>query len=319
MQGSGNGALRAGIQRPDDAAVWDLDADQALIQTADFFTPIVDDPETFGAIAAANAMSDVFAMGGEVLFALNIAGMPEAVGLDVLSAILAGGARKVREAGGVVAGGHTVTNPELFYGLSVTGLGHPDRLLTKGESLDPGQTLWLTKPLGTGIVTTAHIVETHALIEPGDLEAAIQSMLTLNAAAAAAARTAGIRRGTDVTGFGLLGHACEMLGSATRSNCGLRIDAKSVPLLPNVLAYTRNGVRTRAAQRNPEHFGQSVHFADTVAPEHRQVLWEAETSGGLLLAVPPGCETTFENACRDAGQDCWQIGEVATGTGIVVI
>ena len=318
MQGSANGALRAGIQRPDDAAVWDLDADQALIQTADFFTPIVDDPETFGAIAAANAMSDVFAMGGEVLFALNIAGMPDSVGLDVLSAILAGGARKVREAGGVVAGGHTVTNPELFYGLSVTGLGHPNRLLTKGESLDPGQTLWLTKPLGTGIVTTAHIVETHALIEPGDLEAAIQSMLTLNAAAAAAARTAGIRRGTDVTGFGLLGHACEMLGAATRSNCGLRIDAKSVPLLPNVLAYARNGVRTRAAQRNPEHFGQSVHFADTVAPEHRQILWEAETSGGLLLAVPPGCETTFENACRDAGQDCWQIGEVATGTGIEV-
>ena len=318
MQGSGNGALRAGIQRPDDAAVWDLDADQALIQTADFFTPIVDDPETFGAIAAANAMSDVFAMGGEVLFALNIAGMPDSVGLDVLSAILAGGARKVREAGGVVAGGHTVTNPELFYGLSVTGLGDPDRLLTKGESLDPGQTLWLTKPLGTGIVTTAHIVETHSLLDPEDLEAAIQSMLSLNDAAATAARTSGARRGTDVTGFGLLGHACEMLGSAAHADYGLRIKAESVPLLPHVLAYARNGVRTRAAQRNPEHFGTSVRFADTVMPELRQVLWEAETSGGLLLAIPQGCEGTFEKACRDLGQDCWFIGEVVAEPGIEV-
>ena len=318
MQGSGNGALRAGIQKPDDAAVWTLHEDQALIQTADFFTPIVDDPETFGAIAAANAMSDVFAMGGEVLFALNIAGMPEAVGLDILSAILAGGAKKVREAGGVVAGGHTVTNPELFYGLSVTGLGDPDRLLTKGESLDPGQTLWLTKPLGTGIVTTAHIVETHSLIDPRDLEAAIQSMLSLNAAAATAARMSGTRRGTDVTGFGLLGHACEMLGPDAQNSYGLHIKADSVPLLPNVLAYAQNGVQTRAAQRNPEHFGQSVRFADTVAPELRQVLWEAETSGGLLLAVPQGYEGTFEKACQDLGQDCWCICEVVAGAGIKV-
>ncbi len=311
--------MRAGIQKPDDAAVWTLHADQALIQTADFFTPIVDDPETFGAIAAANAMSDIFAMGGEVLFALNIAGMPESVGLDTLSAILAGGAKKVREAGGVVAGGHTVTNPELFYGLSVTGLGDPDCLLTKGESLDPGQTLWLTKPLGTGIVTTAHIVETHSLIDPGDLEAAIQSMLSLNAAAATAARGSGTRRGTDVTGFGLLGHACEMLGPDTQDDsCGLYIKADSVPLLPNVLAYAQNGVQTRAAQRNPEHFGQFVRFADTVAPELRQVLWEAETSGGLLLAVPQGCEGTFEKACLDLGQACWCIGEVVAGSGIKV-
>ncbi len=311
--------MRAGIQKPDDAAVWTLHEDQALIQTADFFTPIVDDPETFGAIAAANAMSDVFAMGGEVLFALNIAGMPEGISLDILSAILAGGAQKVREAGGVVAGGHTVTNPELFYGLSVTGLGDPDRLLTKGESLDPGQTLWLTKPLGTGIVTTAHIVETHSLINPRDLEAAIQSMLSLNAAAATAARTSGTRRGTDVTGFGLLGHACEMLDPGTQDDsCGLHIKADSVPLLPNVLAYTQNGVQTRAAQRNPEHFGQSVRFADTVVPELQQVLWEAETSGGLLLAVPQGCEGTFEEACQDLGQDCWCIGEVAAGAGIEV-
>ena len=311
--------MRAGIQKPDDAAVWTLHADQALIQTADFFTPIVDDPETFGAIAAANAMSDIFAMGGEVLFALNIAGMPESVGLDTLSAILAGGAKKIREAGGVVAGGHTVTNPELFYGLSVTGLGDPDCLLTKGESLDPGQTLWLTKPLGTGIVTTAHIVETHSLIDPGDLEAAIQSMLSLNAAAATAARGSGTRRGTDVTGFGLLGHACEMLGPDTQDDsCGLHIKADSVPLLPNVLAYAQNGVQTRAAQRNPEHFGQSVRFADTVAPELRQILWEAETSGGLLLAVPQGREGTFEKACQDLGQDRWCIGEVVAGSGIKV-
>jgi len=311
--------LRAGIQKPDDAAVWTLHEDQALIQTADFFTPIVDDPETFGAIAAANAMSDVFAMGGEVLFALNIAGMPESVGLDILSAILAGGAKKVREAGGVVAGGHTVTNPELFYGLSVTGLGDPDCLLTKGESLDPGQTLWLTKPLGTGIVTTAHIVETHSLIDPRDLEAAIQSMLSLNAAAATAARTSSTKRGTDVTGFGLLGHACEMLGPDPQDDsCGLYIKANSVPLLPNVLAYAQTGVQTRAAQRNPEHFGQFVRFADTVAPELRQVLWEAETSGGLLLAVPQGCEGTFEKACLDLGQACWCIGEVVAGSGIKV-
>ena len=173
------------------------------------------------------------------MFALNIAGMPEMVKLETLSAILAGGARKVHEAGGVIAGGHTVTNPELFYGLSVTGRCTPDQLLTKGDSLEAGQGLWLTKPLGTGIVTTAHIVENHILICPSDLDAAINSMLKLNAAGALAARQSGCSRGTDVTGFGLLGHACEMLPTNEPVQYGLRIESIQVPLLPNVLAYTQ--------------------------------------------------------------------------------
>jgi selenide, water dikinase len=322
-----------GLGEPDDAAVYRLDDTRALIKTTDFFTPIVDDPWTYGAIAAANAMSDVYAMGGEVLFCLNIAGFPETLDPQIIAQILAGGAAKVREAGAAIAGGHTVTNPEPFYGLSVTGLIHPDQVMRKGGAC-PGDQLFLTKPLGTGIITTAakltgsgetmaHRLMRRAQGKPDlqvhHLDAAIQSMLQLNRAAAQAARAAKVRAATDITGFGLLGHGCEMAQVSGRAlGAGLRIEAAAVPVLPGVWDYLAAGYGTRGSTRNPAHFGAAVRFAERVTPAQRTLLWEAETSGGLLLAVPAAEVATFRAQCAAAGQACWAIGEVIQGEGIEV-
>ncbi len=323
-----------GLGEPDDAAVYRLDDARALIQTTDFFTPIVDDPWIYGAIAAANAMSDVYAMGGEVLLALNIAGFPEEVEDTVVAQVFGGGAAKVREAGGVVAGGHTVTNPEPFYGLSVTGLVHPERIMRKGGAR-PGERLFLTKPLGTGIITTAakltgpaesraHRMARRAQgkpdLDPAHLEAAVISMTRLSRDAARAAQEAGVQGATDVTGFGLLGHAAEMaLASHRESGAGLVIRAEDVPRLPGTMAYIRAGYLTRGHQRNPEHYGRWVHFAQDVSPELRILLWEAETSGGLLVSVPPDRVEVFREACAQRTQACWEIGEVIEGKGVQVI
>lgn len=323
-----------GLGEPDDAAVYRLDDERALIKTTDFFTPIVDDPWTYGAIAAANAMSDVYAMGGEVLFCLNIAGFPEDLDPQIIAQILAGGATKVREAGAAIAGGHTVTNPEPFYGLSVTGLIHPDQVMRKGGGR-PGDRLFLTKPLGTGIVTTAAKLTgsseklTHRLarraqrkadLDVRHLDAAILSMTRLNRAAAKAARTAEVRGATDITGFGLLGHGCEMaLASGREAGVGLQIRAADVPVLPGVWEYIAAGYLTRGSTRNPSHFGASIRFAAGVAPAQRTLLWEVETSGGLLLAVPASTVELFTTTCAALGQDCWEIGEVIVGEGVAVV
>jgi selenide,water dikinase len=321
-----------GLGEPDDAAVYQLDDARALIKTTDFFTPIVDDPWTYGAIAAVNSMSDVYAMGGEVILCLNIAGFPEDLSSGEIAQILAGGASKVREAGAVITGGHTVTNPEPFYGLSVTGLIHPAKLIRKGGAR-PGDRLFLTKPLGTGIITTAakrtgagesrpHRLARRAQgkpdLNPAHLEAAILSMLTLNRAAARAAQAANVRGGTDITGFGLLGHASEMaLGSG--QTAGLRIQAAAVPTLPGVWEYIVAGYLTRGSTRNPEYFGQQVRFAPSVTLAQRTLLWEAETSGGLLLAVPGAEVETFRTICAEQGQNGWEIGEVVTGGGVEIV
>lgn len=322
-----------GLGQPDDAAVYQVDETRALIQTTDFFTPIVDDPWTYGAIAAANSMSDVYAMGGEVVICLNIAGFPEALDSEVVGQILAGGAAKVREAGGIIAGGHTVTNPEPFYGLSVTGMIAPDALMRKGGAR-PGDQLYLTKPLGTGIVTTAAKLtgpgERRALrlarratgkpdADPAHVQSAIESMLRLNRSAAQAAQAAGVRAATDITGFGILGHGCEMANAASGTGIGLRIRAADVPVLPGTWEYIEAGYLTRGSQRNPTHFGPQVRFDDGVSQAERTLLWEVETSGGLLLAVPPGQVEVFERACSEREQEFWSIGEVITGEGIEVI
>ncbi len=326
-----------GLGEPDDAAVVRLDAERALIQTTDFFTPIVDDPWTYGAIAAANAMSDVYAMGGEVIICLNIAGLPEDLDAESVSQIFAGGAAKVREAGAVIAGGHTVTNNEPFYGLSVTGLIHPDRITRKG-SLTPGDRLYLTKPLGTGIITTAAKLtgagENRALrlarraqgkpdLDPAHLAAAVDSMLRLNRAAAQAGQVAGARGATDITGFGLLGHASEMVQRAAKAGgCGLRIVADAVPMLPGTERYIEAGYLTRGSERNPAHFSNvancPIRFAESVSAKQRTLLWEAETSGGLLLAIADESTSVFEQACAEREQSCWPIGEVIEAAGIDV-
>ena len=323
-----------GLGEPDDAAVYKLDDERALIKTTDFFTPIVDDPWTYGAIAAANSMSDVYAMGGEVIFCLNIAGFPEDLDLEVVTQIFAGGATKVREAGGVISGGHTVTNPEPFYGLSVTGLIHPDRIMTKGGAR-PGDLLFLSKPLGTGIITTAAKLtgeaesRTHRMarraqgkpdLAPAHLDAAIQSMVRLNRAASAAARAAGVKGATDITGFGLLGHGSEMaLSSGEKSGAGLRIQASATPALDGVWSYIDAGYLTRGSERNPHYFHEHVRFDDAVTPAQRTLLWEVETSGGLLLAVPAANVDGFLADCRSRNQPMWKIGEVTETPGIEVV
>ena len=319
-----------GLGEPDDAAVVRLDDERALIATTDFFTPIVDDPWTYGAIAAANAMSDVYAMGGEVIFCLNLAGFPADLEGEIIAQIFAGGASKVREAGAVITGGHTINGPEPFYGLSVTGLIHPDKVIRKGGA-QPGDQLFLTKPLGTGIITTAakrtgpaeseadrtaRRAQGRPDLEPNHLAEAVASMLRLNRAAARAALAANVRSGTDITGFGLLGHASEMMLAAEGS--GFRIRAADLPALPGVWAYIAGSYLTRGSTRNPQHFGRHVVFGPGVTSAQRSLLWEAETSGGLLLAVPAEQADRFIDACTEAGQRYWLIGEVVAGEGILV-
>lgn len=323
-----------GLGEPDDAAVYRLDDERALIKTTDFFTPVVDDPWLYGAIAAANSMSDVYAMGGEVILCLNIAGFPEEMGMETVAQIFAGGAAKVREAGASIAGGHTITSPEPFYGLSVTGLIHPNQVMRKGRAR-AGDRLFLTKPLGTGIITTAakltgagessiHRLARRAQGKPDidqkHLDAAVVSMSTLNRAAAHAARSGGVGSATDITGFGLLGHASEMaLAAGREAGVGFRIEAAALPALPGAWEYIAAGYLTRGSSRNPEHFGQHVTFAPTVSSAQRTLLWESETSGGLLVAVPSAGVDAFRGECEAAGQPFWEIGAVLPGTGIDVV
>ena len=323
-----------GLGEPDDAAVIRIDDSRALIKTLDFFTPIVDDPWTFGAIAAANAMSDVYAMGGEVIACLNIAGFPTDFSNESIVQIFAGGATKVREANAALTGGHTVVNPETFYGMSVTGWVDPGRIMRKGGAR-PGDCLFLTKPLGTGIITTAamvtgpaesavHRAERHAEGKPDldvhHLDSAIISMLALNRKASHAAQAANAQCATDITGCGLLGHAAEMaIASGLEAATGLRIRAADVPAHPGVQDYIQAGYLTRGAHLNPQEFSEHVHFDDNV-PEHlRILLWEAETSGGLLIAVPAAELEHFRQAASESKLKYWKIGEAVEGQGVEVI
>ena len=308
--------LLVGLQTSDDAAVLRLSADLAIVQTVDFFPPVVDDPWTYGAIAAANSMSDVFAMGGEVLLALNIAAFPDDLPGEILADIFAGGAAKVAEAGGVVAGGHTVTDPEPKYGLCVTGSVHPDRILTKAAAR-AGDRIYLTKPLGTGAITTAM---KSGAAPPGAAEAAVASMMTLSMAPSRAARAAGVTACTDITGFGLLGHASEV---AARSGVGLRLSAGAVPLLPGALEAAAAGHLPGGLGRNREHFAADpeagVSFAAGVDPLLEALLYDPETSGPLFLTVPPERTPALREAFAAGDLPLWEIGEVVPGRGIEVL
>ncbi len=257
-----------------------LSADLALVSTVDFFTPIVDDPYTFGAIAAANALSDVYAMGGRPLTVLNISCFPQSgLPLEVLGEILAGGAAKVAEAGALVVGGHTVADEEIKYGMAVTGLVHPERI-TRNVGARPGDLLVLTKALGTGIVTTA---AKHERVEAAMLEAAIASMCALNAAAAAVLARYAVHACTDVTGFGLLGHAYEM---ASASGVTLRLEAAALPLLPGARALAAAGELTGGSKRNRRYLEGKVTIAPGLGSELVEIALDPQTSGGLLAALP---------------------------------
>lgn len=261
--------------------------------TVDFITPIADDPYVFGQIAAANSLSDVFAMGGEPLAALSIVGFPaRKLGPEVLAEMLRGGADKTREAGAYIVGGHSVEDHEVKFGLSVTGVVHPDRVVTNA-GCRPGDVLFLTKPLGVGIVTTA-IKQGKASAE-GE-RAVLETMLQLNAAAARAMVAAGASAATDITGFGFLGHACEV---AEGSGVTLEIDASALPVLPQALELARAGVLTGADGRNRRFLEGRVELAGGLAPGLAEILFDAQTSGGLLIAI--GAERADDLAARLEG------------------
>jgi selenide,water dikinase len=303
--------LLIGIEGPDDAAVYRINDDLAIVQTVDFFPPVVDDPYTFGAVAAANAMSDVYAMGGDVLFALQVAGFPEDQPPEVLAEIFRGGADTVKEAGGAIAGGHTLIDAEPKYGLCVTGVAHPEALMRKGGAR-PGDALLLTKPLGTGIVLTAARADACA---PEHLDAAVESMLRLNRHAAHLAREAGVRGCTDVTGFSLLGHAEEMARAA-----GVRIvmDAKVLPVLPGALEYARQGHVTGGANRNRLGLQGKVDLPERLPEDVAHLLFDPQTSGGLLIAVAPERAAALSQALERDGLLGARVGRVEEGAGIRV-
>ncbi len=303
--------LLVGLGAPDDAAVYKLSDEVALIQTVDFFTPIVDTPYEYGAIAAANAMSDVYAMGGEVLFALNIAAFPPDLPATLLADILRGGAEVIRSAGAAIAGGHTIQDKEPKYGLAVTGVVHPDRILTKGGAR-PGDALVLTKPLGTGTITTAL---KRGIVDPIHLDAAVASMMRLNRIASQAAQAAAAHAATDITGFGLIGHALEM---ADASGACFRIRFDDLPWLPGALGYAENWVFAGGAHNNHAFYNPHVTYTRPVADWQETLLHDPQTSGGLLVAVPAGQVTQFRDFCAERELVVWVIGEVAEGSGIEI-
>jgi selenide,water dikinase len=301
--------LLIGLEVSDDAAVYKISDELAAVQTLDFFTPIVDDPYTYGAIAAANAMSDVYAMGGEVALALNIACFPPHLPPDIIAEILRGGAEKVREAGGVIAGGHTVDDEEPKYGLAVMGFVHPQHIATKSGAR-PGDVLLLTKPLGVGIITTAAKSDVAAAEH---LDAAVEVMLQLNRIGAKLVPQFGLKAMTDISGFALLGHGCEM---AERSGVRLRIEVEKLPFLPGARDYAESWLFPGGSNRNRDHFGQWVSAAAGISEELLMLLFTPETSGGLLIAVPRGTLSGVEAFLHEAGQAYWVIGQVEDGAGI---
>jgi selenide,water dikinase len=302
--------LLVGLDPADDAAVYRLDDERALVFTVDFFPPLVDDPRTFGAIAATNALNDVFAMGGRPLLALSVAAFPEELPVEAVGAVLAGADEKVREAGAILAGGHTIRDTEPKYGLAVVGTVHPERVWPKAGAV-PGDTLVLTKPLGTGIVLQA---QRDGVAPDGVLEAAIQSMLELNLAAADVVRGFEPNAVTDVTGFGLLGHAHEL---ASRSGVRVVLDADALPALPGALELAATGVRTGGDRRNREFVGTQVESAaaDTAA---QALAFDPQTAGGLLVSIPEARAAVLEANLRAAGITDARIGRVELGSGVVL-
>ena len=299
--------LIVGLEPPDDAAVFRVTDDIAVVGTVDFFPPLVDDPVAYGSIAAANAVSDVFAMGGRVAFALAIAALPEDLPPETTRGIFRGAAGTVREAGGVLAGGHTVRDTEPKYGLAVIGFVHPEKLLLKGGAR-PGDQLLLTKPLGTGLVISGH---RRGEARHEWLEAAIASMRRLNRAAAGVAVDLGLRCATDVTGFGLIGHSIEV---ARASDVGIVIDARRLPALPGALELAECGVETDGAGHNRRFAADAAVIEAPAAVT--TLAFDPQTSGGLLLAVPASDVDLTREALEGAGVASAHIGHAVHGAGV---
>ncbi len=308
---AGGDQLIVGLAEPDDAAVYRLGGGRVLIATVDFFTPIVDDPFAYGQVAAANSISDVYAMGGDPFLALSVAAFPADLPAEVLSEIVAGAAIKVREAGAVLAGGHSVRDAEPKFGLTVLGFAREESLILK-RGARPGDLLYLTKPLGTGVLATA--LKEQALAPEHEREL-VASMARLSGGASRAAVTAGVRGGTDVTGYALAGHALEM---AEASGARLVLEWGRVPLL----AFAREAVEREfvpgGTATNEAAFAPRVAGLEQLSETDRALLFDPQTSGGLLLAVPPGAEPVFRAAlAAEAAEGC-RIGRVEAGSGLAL-
>lgn len=293
--------LLIGYDSKDDAAVYKVSDDVAIVQTLDFFPPMVDDPYIFGQIAATNALSDVFAMGGEVKTALNIVCFPEDMDLNILGKILQGGAEKVIEAGGTLAGGHSIADDGVKYGLSVTGIVHPDKIYANNRA-EAGDVLVLTKKLGVGIICTANRI---GEASEESMAEAVASMTMLNKTAAEISRTYRVHACTDITGFGFLGHLHEMLDG--KHSC--QVFADQMPVMQNVLEYADEFYLTAAAQKNRNHVEQYVHF-ENIPFAMEEVLFDPQTSGGLLLAVHPADAEKMLKEMQEKGLPAAIVGKI---------
>lgn len=293
--------LLIGFDSHDDAAVYRVSEDLAVVQTLDFFPPMLDDPYTFGKVAAANALSDIYAMGGDVKAALNIVCFPEKMDLNILGSIMQGGAEKVQEAGGTLAGGHSIMDSDVKYGLSVMGLVNPKRMYANNTGI-PGDILILTKKLGVGLVCTANRV---GEASEQAMNEAVKSMTTLNRKASEVMRKHKVDACTDVTGFSFLGHLHEMLDGRLSAV----IWADQVPRIPEALQYADEFLLTAAAQRNRNHVGSNVRF-EGVSFATEELLFDPQTSGGLLMAADPEDADTLLTELKDAGLPAEEVGQI---------
>lgn len=296
---------------PDDAAVWKLEENRALVATTDFFTPIVDNPYDYGAIAAANSLSDIYAMGGKPFLALNVAALPPDLPVEMVSEILRGGAETARKAGVVIAGGHTIQDKEPKYGLIALGFIDPRRMMTKSGAR-PGDVLVLSKPLGFGVTTTALKA---SKADPTDVSEAVGWMKILNQTASELALEFGVRGGTDITGFSLLGHAAEL---AQASQVRLHFSFGLIPFIRGAHGYAEAWTFPGGASDNRLYFGSSVQFAQEIEEPSQMLLFDPQTSGGLLLAVPAEAMEPLLSRAAQLGQVLWPVGEVLEGEGIEV-
>lgn len=304
--------LLVGMAEPDDAAVWRLDEERVVIVTTDFFTPVVDDPYDYGAIAAANSLSDIYAMGGEPFLALNVAALPPDLPADISQEIMRGGAEMTKKAGVALAGGHTIQDQEPKYGLICLGFAHPDQLLTKSGA-KAGDRLALTKPLGFGVTTTA-IKRQEAREE--EIDEVVSWMKKLNKQAALLAKQFGVRSATDVTGFSLLGHGWEM---AANSRVGLRLEWEKIPFVSGAHRLAAEYSFPGGTFDNQSFFGKHVQFKRHLKEEEQLLLFDAQTSGGLLMAVPAAKVDDLLGAAKEINQPVWMIGEVVEGDKIQVV
>jgi len=304
--------LLVGMGEADDAAVWRIDEQRALVVSTDFFTPVVDDPYDYGAISAANSLSDIYAMGASPFLALNVAALPPNLPVEIGAEILRGGAEKAREAGVVLAGGHTIQDKEPKYGLIVLGFVDPARMLTKGGA-HPGEALVLSKPIGFGTVTTAL---KNGVADPADVAEAVEWMKRLNRTASELASEFGSRGGTDITGFSLLGHAYEM---ASTSRVGLRFIYDKIPILKSARKYAAEWAFPGGSYDNRAFYSDNIEFDQRIDEASQMLLFDAQTSGGLLLSIPAENVDPMLDRAAQLGQDLWVIGEVVEGEGIEVV